>query len=843
MKIKSITRRWHFSAITTACCCLFSGIALPAIANSDTERHGMALAATFNPDFLNDVLGSNVDLSRYERGNPLLPGAYRVDVYLNGQVIARETVTVKQVNGTPAVCLNNTLLSQLAFNTSAPGVNTQTLQQLKDPADCITMDALTDRGSLRLNTNDLRLDIALPQEMITRHARGYVDPALWDDGEPAMLLGYNANYYQSERAGQTQKTGYVGLNGGLNLAGWMFRHTGNLNWDDQQGSRYKSTRNYLQHDITPWRARLTLGDSFTSGELFDSFAFRGVQVATDDRMLPDSLRAYAPTVRGVAQTNAHVTIKQNGVLLYDTTVPPGPFVINDLYPTGYGGDLDVQVEEADGRTSSFKVAYSSVAQLLRPGMSRYNLVAGTIQNQNLSYTPKVMQATLQHGLSNLLTGYGGVLGSDHYGSALLGAAFNTPVGALALDVTGAKASADGRSSQGTSWRATYNKMFSATDSNLSLAAYRFSSSGYLDLNNALMFTDEAREGRDNNDLWRPRNRYSLTLNQGLAEGWGQLFFSGYSQNYWQRNTSDRQYQFGYSNYFKRLSYTLSAGRARNTDGNEETQYLLSMTLPLGSGAHSPNLNLSLGHDGNGFNNQTNLNGLLGEDNQYSYNLGAAYDRQNRTSANLSGGYRSPYSNLSGSYSQGSDYHSASAGLSGALIAHGGGITLSPYNSNTLAVIHAPDAGGARVLGYSGIRLDDRGYAIVPYLNTYQVNDIGIDTKGLPADVELQTTSQQVVPRDGAIVQLNYPTVSGRAVLIYLATQNLPFGAEVLDEQGRFVGTVGQGGMIYARLPTERSRLTIKRQGGDCRFNVSLPQQKPAGALAFERITARCEASQ
>lgn len=159
------------------------------------------------------------------------------------------------------------------------------------------------------------------------------------------------------------------------------------------------------------------------------------------------------------------------------------------------------------------------------------------------------------------------------------------------------------------------------------------------------------------------------------------------------------------------------------------------------------------------------------------------------------------------------------------------------------MIHAPDAGGARVLGYSGIRLDERGYAIVPYLNTYQVNDIAIDTKGLPADVELQTTSQQVVPRDGAIVRLNYPTVSGRAVLISLADQNLPFGAEVLDEQQRFVGTVGQGGMIYARLPTEHTRLTIKRQGGDCRFSVSLPQQKPAGTLAFERLSARCEASQ
>lgn len=839
MKIKSITQRGYLSAVTTSCCLLF-GTSASVLAAENAERHDMALAVTFNPDFLNSVLGEDVDLSRYERGNPLLPGDYRVDLYLNGQVIDRDTVQVRMKDGAPAVCLNNTLLNKLMFNRDAQGVNTLVLQQLNDPAQCVTLDQLTRLGSLRLNTADLRLDVALPQEMLSRHARGYVDPTLWDDGEPAMLLGYNANYYQAERSGSTQKSGYVGLNGGLNVGGWMFRHTGNLNWDHQQGSTYKATRNFLQHDITALRARLTLGDSYTSGELFDSFAFRGVQLATDDRMLPNSLRAYAPTVTGVAQTNARVTIRQNNVLLYDTVVPPGPFVINDLYPTGYGGDLNVQVEEADGRINTFNVPYSSVAQLLRPGMTRYNMVAGTIQDQHLSYTPKVMQVTLQRGLSNLLTGYGGVLGSDHYKAAMLGTAFNTPVGALALDVTGAKASGNNRSSQGTSWGVTYNKMFSATESNLSLAAYRFSSSGYLNLSNALQYTDRGYDSENKDALWRPRNRFSLTLSQGLAQGWGQVFFSGYQQNYWQRTTTDRQYQFGYSNNLKRLSYTLSIGRIRNVDNQEETQYLLSMSMPLGTSAHAPSLSLSMGHDGNGFNSQSSLNGLLGEDNQYSYNVGATYDRQNQTSANLSAGYRSPYTNLGGTYSQGDDYHSSSASMSGSLVAHRGGLTLSPYESNTLAVIHAPDAGGSRVVGYSGIRLDDRGYAIVPYLNTYQVNDIAIDTKGLPADVELQTTSQQAVPREGAIVRLDYPTVSGRAVLIHVEGDELTFGAEVVDEKGQFVGTVGQGNLIYARLPADSAHLSVTQKGKRCRLSITLPSQKSTGA-AFERLTARCEA--
>jgi outer membrane usher protein FimD/PapC len=37
-------------------------------------------------------------------------------------------------------------------------------------------------------------------------------------------------------------------------------------------------------------SRLTLGDSYTPGDVFDGLNFRGVQIASDDNMLADSLR-------------------------------------------------------------------------------------------------------------------------------------------------------------------------------------------------------------------------------------------------------------------------------------------------------------------------------------------------------------------------------------------------------------------------------------------------------------------------------------------------------------------------------------------------------------------------
>jgi outer membrane usher protein len=129
--------------------------------------------------------------------------------------------------------------------------------------------------------------------------------------------------------------------------------------------------------VTKLKSQMTLGDANTTGDVFDSVAFRGVQIATDDRMLPESLRGYASVVRGTAQSNARVTIRQNGQVIYETNVSPGPFEIKDLYATGYGGNLDVTVTEADGRTESFTVPYASVAQSLRPGTTRFSVTQGS----------------------------------------------------------------------------------------------------------------------------------------------------------------------------------------------------------------------------------------------------------------------------------------------------------------------------------------------------------------------------------------------------------------------------------------------------------------------------------
>lgn len=103
----------------------------------------------------------------------------------------------------------------------------------------------------------------------------------------------------------------------------------------------------LQRVIIPFKSELTLGDTWSSSDVFDSVSIRGAKLESDENMLPDSQSGFAPTVRGIAKSNAQVTIKQNGYVIYQTYTPPGPFEINDLNPTSSAGDLEVTIKESD----------------------------------------------------------------------------------------------------------------------------------------------------------------------------------------------------------------------------------------------------------------------------------------------------------------------------------------------------------------------------------------------------------------------------------------------------------------------------------------------------------------
>jgi outer membrane usher protein len=901
--------------------------AVPALAGSATlEPTSGGAVVEFSSAFTGS--SQSVDVSRFERGNPVLPGSYNVDIYVNEGRIARKNIEFRTTDDNPIAhpCFDYSTLLQLGVD-----IGRLDPQIVNAQNPCITIGSIHPDARAQMDVGELKLDLSIPQEALQRHARGYVSPDLWDQGETAFLLGYNlsayslnqsyaatsmpdggtavgtdgnqvlvqgAQYYMAGRGGNfvpsnagnymlsadgqyvsvqrgtfvpARSGGYsshdinafLGLNLGMNVMGWRIRSQETAQWDQRTGrTHWTNINTTATHDITGWKAQFTIGDGYTQGIVFDTTPFRGITMYSDDRMRPDSQQGYAPVVRGTANTQARVEVCQNGNLLYQTTVAPGPFVIDDLYATGYGGDLVIRVFEADGSMHSFVVPYSAVPMLLRPGISRWAITDGQVRNTALrNDKPYFVEGTYQRGINNWLTVYGGVQSTyrDLYHAYLGGAGINTPIGAFALDVTNSHTTFKGADAlSGYSTRVSYSKVIPTSGTTFALASYRYSNGNFLSLSDAVITQDMMTSLRTSSlyvaNLMRSKQRLNVTVNQNFGGKYGQMYFNGSRNTYWQGMPSATTYQLGYSNTYRRVNFGLTASRTYTAGpmyngSHYDTQFGINLSIPLGgpSSSQAPMLQLSATHDDvMGSNDRAGITGSFGKDSEFNYGADVAYtDYSNtgsQTSASATLAWQAPYANFSSGYSYSNHYQQASVSAAGGVVVHPGGVTLAPqinFNS-AIGVIEAPDAKGARVSGSTQATVDGRGYAVAANLIPYRMNDVTLDPLGTSSDVELQITRLQTAPRAGAVIPLKFETVSGRAVLIHAAQADgsaIPFGSDVLGLDGQSVGTAGQGGQIFVRGAEDGGVLSVRwgnTADEQCRIQYALParnKKNQTGAVA------------
>ncbi|KHS42806.1 fimbria/pilus outer membrane usher protein [Hafnia paralvei] len=798
-------------------------------------------------------------LKRFNADNNTPAGKYSVDIYLNGSFIQRDSVDFvnnsAQKESEP--CLSREFYVQSGVNESAlPQGDELAKRQCKSP------EALLKGASWSFDQPRLRLDLYIPQALLTRSPRDAVPVESWDAGESLMFLNYSTNYYQSRYrsgSGGTSQYGFLGLKSGINLGLWQLRQQSSATYSQSPSrSRYQwqSLQTYMQRPIAALDSNLMIGQSYSGGSLFGSMAYNGVKLETDQRMWPQSRRGYAPEIRGTAQTNARVVVSQNGRTIYETNVPQGPFVIDDLSSTHYEGDLKVEIIEADGRSSTFTVPFSAVPDSMRPGVSRYNAVVGRARDygdtQNL-----FGDFTYERGISNSFTGNLGLRIADDYQAILAGGVWSHWLGAFGLNTTWSHAQIDDNQSQ-SGWRvqASYSRTFDYTGTNVALAGYRYSTEGYRELSDVLGERASKKHGSNNvfkSDTLNQRNQFTAMINQSLGD-YGSLYLSGSVMDYYDNQSRNTQLQVGYSNSWKNISYNLAIsrqqsvyrnqidmdgseqGRSRSYLGNTENLITLTFSIPLSFGGRDNYISTSLSHaDSSGNSGQTSVSGMLDDAGTLNYSVYAGY-QQNRESqagstknwgANLQ--KNSAFGTLNGSYSASSDYTQWGVGGRGAAVIHRGGITLGPYLSETFGLVEAKGAKGALVKNGQGARIDSNGYAIVPSLTPYRYNTISLDPKGINKHTELKSTQSRVIPYAGAAVKASFDTLSGYGVLIKAKindTEALPMGASVLDDQNNVVGMSGQASLIYARVRERQGILTVK--WGDspqemCRVSYVLPE--------------------
>ncbi|CAM2161029.1 fimbria/pilus outer membrane usher protein [Paraburkholderia tropica] len=816
----------------------------------------------FNEQFLSGAGARNLDISRFNAGNAAAAGEYRAAVYVNQVWVGVNDVSLAEIDGhkdniQPVV--DRDLLERMGVDPRRLSDAARTRIEAAGSGGIATLPELIPGAAATFDMGEQRLDVSLPQAVLNRSARGWVDPAYWDDGINSAMLQYNANVFHTNGIGPASTQSYLGLTGGINAGPWRFRYNGNVTSTTGQGTHVQSLQTYLQRSIVPLKSELTLGDSYTDGSIFDSFGVRGVQLATDDRMYPESQRGYAPTVRGFANSNARVQVRQNGNIIYETTVAPGPFQIDDLYATGYGGDLQLVITEADGSQRVSAVPYSAPVNALREGRWRYSAAMGLYRASFSEHAPFVFEANVQHGLNNLVTLYGGLIASEKYLSGAAGVALNTPLGAFGFDVT--EAATQFRtlpSRSGQSLRLSYSRIIAPTNTNITLAAYRYSTSGFLSLPDAVNLHDLDARGLAFSASGLQKGRVQVTLNQSLGS-LGSFYLSGYTQNYWNRSGRDTSYQFGYNTLLRRVGIGVSASRDLDVSNRRwDNRLMLNVTVPLNLGSSIGTSNTAFVHDTRDGSDQLqeSFSGAFGKNYEVNYGVTAAHTFGGPTGSNSSisanGGYLGPYTQLRANASHANGYTQVGAGMSGSLVAwpddgHGrGGVAVTSQTGDTFAVIDAKDAAGARIASAPGVRVDPFGHAVVAGMNPYEQNTVEIDPKGLSLGVELKNTEQHFAPSAGAVVRLNFETVNrGKPLLLRVKHSGgdvIPLGAQVFDAGGNNVGSVAQGGRVLVYSKAQAGEFAVKWGDGaqqTCKVSYYAAREKPEKAGAYEPVDAEC----
>jgi len=801
----------------------------------------------FEPRMFRGIAVSDALLARLNRPHSVLPGTYGLDVWINQTFVARLDVTFKdRGDGDAAPCLTPEQFQRLGI------LLVQTDAQTAQPAsDCLDLVEYAPGTVVHPRMDMLRLDLQVPQALLRRVPRGFVDPADLDAGVTAGFANYMGNYYYVwQPSWGHQGSAHLALQSGLNVGLWQLRHHSSANWTQHARTRWNSLRTYAQRPLLSMESQLTLGQTYTSGRFFSGINYVGAGLRSDERMLPDSQRGYAPVVRGVASGNALVSIRQNGQEIYQTTVAPGPFEISDLYPNSNSGDLDVVVQQADGTVQRYTVPFSAVPESLREGQSRYEASVG--RTHETGSNSVFGDFVVQRGLSNAATAYGGLRLAQGYQAWMAGGVYTSRFGALGSDITWSRARLLGReTASGWMLRFSYSNTVVATGTTLTLANYHHSTRGYQDLVNVLGLRGAGATSWQS-ATWQQRNRFDVRLNQKVGS-LGHIFISSAVQDYRDGRPRDVQYQLGYGTAFKngvsvnvvlmrQHASRASAAEARAA-GRRETTVTLSLSIPLGANLPALSTTMSTGTDASA-QLQSAFSGTLDARQTLHYSLGASLNRNVRQShwtANLQKRHTMGTVGLGVSHSR--DARQLSANLQGAVVAHAGGVTAGPYVSETFALVEAPGATGARVMNSRG-RIDANGYALLPSMTPYRYNSVMLDPGGMSSSVELIHGEQRVAPYAGAVVKVAFQTRSGQPMLIRAVQRDgtpIPFGAEVFDTSGAPIGMVGQGGHIYVRAEKAQGQLTV-RWGSAASEQCVVPYRmgaQAAGNPALVRLQSVC----
>lgn len=733
-------------------------------------------------------------------------GDYYVDVIVNQENIGKAPLTITaEEDKNNALCLSSEWLK----NSNIP-VRLEKYRDTLDAAKHCYILSKNPYTKVDFHYGSQSLVFRIPQSMTVSKT----DPSRWDYGVPAARILYDANV--SHNSGQSTAA-YANVDLLMNAGRWVLSSNMNAIRNTNGQNDFSVRDATLSTSISNLKGDLLLGKSWTRSQLFNDFGFYGAALRSNSNMTPWDARGYAPIISGIANSTSRITITQGGYTLYSKMVPPGPYQLDDIRPIG-NGDIVVTVEDESGHKTVTNYPITTLSTLLRPGELEYNIAFGRkSSNSNISQPFKqgengaFWMGSAGYGFANTTLNAASILHNKYQAA---GINITQSLGSLGAVSAGANLSKalydDGHTKSGHSVNAKYAKSFSNT-TDLQLLAYRYQSRGYVE------FSDFY--SNDPYPNYNKKSRYEMRFTQRI--GSNNIGVSGWTENYWYQKGSASGADMNYSTMlFDDVSLFLQTGYSKQpfqTQPDYNVGINLSIPFSIGSSRY---------YNSSGFNYSRTSKGSFSsgvsaspnDRLSYSINTSVADKGESSVSGNVS--YAFDHIQTGAMVTQGRNNTSLSGRVSGSIVATTqSGILLSRDNNNTIGIVRIPDVAGVRV--NNSAPTNSQGFTVVN-LSSYALNSLNVDMENVPDNLELKTTSYNVVPIENAVLFREFGAEHIKRYILRVSGRDgkIISGGSARTEQGVDAGFIAGNGVLLMNMLAPPSQVTVEQGDGMfCRFSM------------------------
>jgi outer membrane usher protein len=564
-------------------------------------------------------------------------------------------------------------------------------------------------------------------------------------------------------------------------------------------------------DLPAHNQTLRLGDTSTRAGMWGrNVYFAGVQWGSNFGLTPGFISQPLPVLSGVSAAPSTVELYVNDVLRQVSTVPTGPFAIDNFPALTGGGDARLVVRDLLGRETVISTPFFTSSQLLARGLNDWSAEAGRLRldlgTAGGHYGQGFGSGIWRHGFNEILTLESRLEATRQSQNMGLGLVTGLPWQVLG------KAALAGSQHQGLGsghqWLLGFERQSLRTGAYLQTqgASKNFRQLGQDELNLPTKL--------------QVAGNFSYATEQFGTFGFGFASVSRYDSNRVFTLSANYSVRVG-----ERASLTVSASRA--VAGGSGSSIGVNLIVPLEK-------RMVVTASANVRRGQQDFYATASQSPAQDSALGwRTLAGRQQGQAHAEGGvyYTGRYGGLTGEVSASTAQTALRLGAAGGMVLADGHFFATRRLDDSFAI--AEVAGHANVgigLGSNVLtHTDAAGVALIPRMSAYQVNSIRLDPKELPISAEIDSIEQTVVPAWRSGVKVVFPVRSGRAALIKILFddgQPAPAGATVKIEGDKEEFYVARRGEAYVTglQPVSRLRLTWKAK--QCQFDITLPAESP-----------------